>query len=696
LGVGLGLFGVAAGVGVLVAHVVSGRLDAAVDNFVIHTAASAIVLGLIASAAVRRTPSNVGVWALVLVVACQAVEVAAWAYVALFAPETGPGSFDAVVFGAATPMVMQTDVAVALWLANWIWVPGLAGWLTFGLMWFPNGELAGPRWRLLPWVAGLGIGLVSLSAAIAYWPTSDIPYLVLEQGLEGGLRPPMLIGAALLGVAAVATLLSLVARYRTAGPDVREGLKWMLFGSVLLAALLIFLLPIGAEATAYGGLFVLPVLFGCYGIAILRYRAFDIDLIISRTLVYGALAAFITGVYVAIVVGVDLIISGGDGAANPLVSLAAITVVAITVQPLRRRLTQFANRLVFGRRSTPYEVLSEFSRRVAAADEHLLETVARSLVEGTPASAASVWVEEAGELHPAAVWPEGAVTAGTAVGIEEGLAALPGAGRVFPVFHGDDPMGAIGLTMPPGAELAPPDVRLAEQVAGGMGLALRNLSLTERLRHRVEELQESRRRIVKVRDETRRRLERDLHDGAQQRLVALRVRLGLVGRLVEKQGPEGLGEALAGISDEAQSAIDALRDFARGVYPPLLEAEGLVAALTAQARRAPLPVTVEGSVGRHDREVEAAVYFSVLEALQNVAKHAGAHEARVLLSEDDGSLRFEVVDDGGGFSGGAEGSGVRNMRDRIDAIDGSLSIESALGRGTTVSGRVPSGNRVPA
>ena len=396
------------------------------------------------------------------------------------------------------------------------------------------------------------------------------------------------------------------------------------------------------------------------------------------------------------VVGVDQVITGDEGAPNPVVSLAAITAVALLVQPLRRRLTQWANRLVFGRRFTPYEVLSEFSQRVAATDEHLLQTVARSLVEGTPAREATVWVVEGGELHPAAAWPEGSHSADETVGIDEGLAHLPGASRVFPVFHGDEPMGAIGLTVPHGLELSGADERLAGQVAAGMGLALRNLSLTDRLRHRVEELQESRRRIVKVRDETRRRLERDLHDGAQQRLVALRVRLGLAGRIAAQSGDDSLVRVLDDLSAESQAAIDALRDFARGVYPPLLEAEGIVPAVTAQVRRAPLPVVVEGEIDRRDREVEAAVYFTVLEALQNVAKHADASQATVRFEDGPDGLQFVVADDGRGFNGAVDGFGTRNMRDRIDAIGGSLEIESRSGAGTTVTGRVPVARSVSA
>ena len=690
LGIALGAFGFAAGVVALLVHGLTGRIADIVDNFVLHTGSSAIVLGAIALAAVRRQPFNRAVWALLVIVTAQGLEMAGWAYTAAVAPDAGAASFQEIVHGSAAPSDLPLDLALAQWLAWTVWAVGLVGWMTFGFMWFPDGSLPSRRWRWLPPVAGAGLAVLTAAYASAFHPGSDLAYATGNQGLGGAPAIALGAGAFLSVIAVVGTVVSLFARYRRAESDVRDGLKWIGLGAVVLAVVMLAGFPFGEDAVSAAGLVALPILFTSYGIAILRHRAFDIDLVISRTLVYGSLAVFITVVYIAIVVGVDLVVAGADGTPNPVVSLAAITVVAITVQPLRRRLTAFANRLVYGRRATPYEVLSEFSQRVAAADEHLLETVARSLVEGTPATAATVWVEDSGALHPAATWPADRARQ-EPVAVDRGLEGLA-ATRAFPVFHRDDLMGAIGLWLPPGAELTPADVGLAEQVAGGMGLALRNLSLTERLRHRIEELQESRRRIVKVRDETRRRLERDLHDGAQQRLVALRVRLGLLGRLAESEGSEDLAGAIGDLSKEAQDAIDAVRDFARGVYPPLLESEGLGPALGAQARRLPLPVTVEADVARPAREVEAAVYFSVLEALQNVVKHADASRAAVEVDEVDGELRFRVSDDGRGLGAAGRGSGLRTIQDRIEAVGGTLAVESAPGGGTTVSGRVPVGS----
>ncbi|MDX1692062.1 MAG: sensor histidine kinase, partial [Acidimicrobiia bacterium] len=323
----------------------------------------------------------------------------------------------------------------------------------------------------------------------------------------------------------------------------------------------------------------------------------------------------------------------------------------------------------------------EFARSVAATDDTVLDEVTRSLVEGTGAEYAALEVRVGDRDATAAAFPA-----------ERPASAVDAAS--FPISHEGEQLGRLTLGAARGQTLPDQDRRLAAEVAAGLGLALRNQRLTEALQRRVEELGESRRRLVEVQDDTRRTLERDLHDGAQQQLVALKVKLGLARAIAAKDGAERTVALLEGLSDEADAAVDGLRDFARGVYPPLLEAEGLGAAITAQARRAPVPVRVEADgVGRHDRQVEATVYFCVLEALQNVAKYAGASEVRVVLGRTNGEVRFTVTDDGAGFDPGdaRAGSGLSNMADRLSAVSGTLRVDSAPGRGTTVSGAIPVG-----
>jgi signal transduction histidine kinase len=196
---------------------------------------------------------------------------------------------------------------------------------------------------------------------------------------------------------------------------------------------------------------------------------------------------------------------------------------------------------------------------------------------------------------------------------------------------------------------------------------------------------------VAAQDEERRRIERNIHDGAQQQLVALAVQLKLARTMVDRD-PAKAGPMLEGLQAAATTALEDLRDLARGIYPPLLADQGLTAALEAQARKAALPVTVfsEG-VGRYPQEIEAAVYFCSLEALNNVAKYAGASAAEVRLAQENGHLSFTVRDDGAGFDPAVTGygTGLHGMADRLDAIGGDLTVQSAPGHGTVIRGLVP-------
>jgi signal transduction histidine kinase len=217
-------------------------------------------------------------------------------------------------------------------------------------------------------------------------------------------------------------------------------------------------------------------------------------------------------------------------------------------------------------------------------------------------------------------------------------------------------------------------------------LVLRNVRL-------IEELRASRQRLVAAQDEERRRLERNIHDGAQQQLVALAVKANLARAMVGRD-EEKTGELLDQLSSEAQDALQNLRDLARGNYPPLLADQGLVPALTAQARKFPVPAEVQADgVGRYAQDVEAAVYFCCLEALQNAAKYAGATTVCVRMRAEDGRLRFDVTDDGGGFDPVTtpQGSGLQNMADRLAVLGGAVEVRSERGRGPTVSGSIPVG-----
>jgi signal transduction histidine kinase len=231
---------------------------------------------------------------------------------------------------------------------------------------------------------------------------------------------------------------------------------------------------------------------------------------------------------------------------------------------------------------------------------------------------------------------------------------------------------------------------LVDSVCAAAGLTLDNERLAAELRARLVELQASRARLVQTADTERRRIERNLHDGAQQQLVALKISLGLAHQLVTSL-PEA-ADLLTQTEQQAAEALEDLRELARGIYPPLLADLGLRAALEAQARKAAVPVTIEAEgIGRYPQQIEAAVYFCVLEALQNTAKYAQASAAQVNLCGDGQYLVFTVTDDGKGFDPAStpKGTGLQGIADRLGALGGTIDIISAPGHGTRLTGRVP-------
>jgi signal transduction histidine kinase len=591
------------------------------------------------------------------------------------------------------------------WLNAWVWIPD------FGLLFialpllFPDGRPPSRRWAMVGWVAVAYIAIITPLAALS--PLATTTGSLTGYPLGGGVPAvdfivPLMQGGGFvpLIVLALAAVASLVARYRKAGPDVRHQIKWIAAAFVLVVlglpvGLVAPVLPPGLLADTVGNLtqILLVAIPVAMGIAVFKYRLYDIDNVISRTLVYGALAAFITAVYVGIVVGVGALVGSG-GQPNLLLSIIATAIVAVAFQPVRERLQRVANRLVYGRRATPYEVLSQFSERVAetyAADE-ALPRMARVLAEGTGAEHAEVWLRAGSALRPAATWPgaNGATPSREPVAITGQLLPTLPAETAVPVRHQGELLGALTVTKRQGESLTPIEQKLLGDLAHQAGLVLKNVGLTAELLARLDDLRASRQRLVAAQDEERRRLERNLHDGAQQNLVALKVKLGLAEMLADKD-PERARALLAELKGDTDETLETLRDLARGIYPPLLADKGLAAALAAQARKATLPVIVEADgVGRSSKEIEAAVYFCVLEALQNAQKYAGATEVTVRLQERDGDLIFAVEDNGKGFDPATtpKGSGLQNMADRLDALGGNVAVDSEAGRGTRVTGAV--------
>ncbi len=577
--------------------------------------------------------------------------------------------------------------AIGNWFDSWLWVPitGAIGIYVFLL--FPTGRLPSPRWRWALWAGTTGI--VLFMGAFFLGTNTDLgfrnPFFRVGDAITG----PMLAFGSILylsGLAGGAS--SLVVRFRRSRGEQRQQLRWFALAasSVTLFAILTFMseLLIHHESmgriASVGMVLSFAAIPATTGIAILKYRLYDLDVVISRAVLYGVLVGFITLTYVGIVVGVGTLV-GSRG--NVFLSIVATAIIAVAFQPLRERVRRFANRVVYGKRATPYEVLSEFAEGLGTvfSAEDVLPRMARLLAEGTGATT-GIWVHVGDQLRLAASSTDDDAPPVAVRG--DDLPPFEGWDRAWPVRHRGDLLGALTVRKPPQEPLSEAEERLVASVASQAGLVLGNVRL-------IEELRASRQRLVTAQDEERRRLERDIHDGAQQQLVAMAVKLRLARTLASKD-PARAEQMLDDLQTENQDTLETLRGLARGIYPPLLADQGLATALAAQARKGAMPVEVAGDgVGRFPQEVEAAAYFSCLEALQNVAKYAEASRAVVRLWSEDGTLAFAVEDDGRGFDPRATppGSGLRNMADRLDALGGSIEIRSAVGDGTTVEGRIP-------
>ena len=580
------------------------------------------------------------------------------------------------------------------WLSQIAWMFLFAQLLVLLPLWFPDGRLLSRRWSI---VIGLAAIPVILVIAGSLDPSATAPLrnpvevqamAGMNNALNGAPFAVLLLGTYALGVS------SLVVRYRRGGEQERQQLKWLLVGVVLLLAALLMSFFVPALQNAPLIPFAAATLPVAIGIAVLRYRLYDIDLIINRALVYGGLAAVISAVYVLLVVGIGAMIGSNQ---RFLLSLVATAIIALAFQPLRQRAQQLANRLVYGKRATPYEALSQFSEQLSETYSHedILERMARILGEGTGAERAEVWVRAGHRLVLASVSPKAAEPRAPLV-MQNG--ALPNMQRdtVVPVSHAGELLGALAVDKKRGETLNTVEQKLVTDLAGQAGLVLKNVGLNQELLARLEDLRASRQRLVTAQDEERRRLERDLHDGAQQHLVALKIKLGLAEAAAQPE--TRVRSLITQLKQDADDALDTMRELARGIYPPLLASDGLEAALRAQIRRITVAVDLQfDDVARQPREVEGAVYFCCLEALQNVAKYAQATRVSLRVWQEDANLAFRVQDDGKGFDPVTvpQGSGLQNIRDRVEALGGSLEVRSVPDQGTTIQGRVPVGLASP-
>ena len=604
-----------------------------------------------------------------------------------------------LVAPGSLPLAVEVDVILPS-LAAVIWPAFIPLLLTL----YPTGRPASRRWWSGVWA--------SVALALLYGPS----YFLLPGTLTAAVRQSVslhvsnpigisfgsdlnhLVQSPALLIPFVLALLSVADRWRRSRGDERQQLNWLAAVCLLIALVLVPYVAVQSGISIplwvswiFGSLLLLGFAFGIPGamaVAILRYRLYEIDVVLNRALVYGALAAFITAVYVGIVVGLGTLI-GSRGQPNLALSIAATAVVAVAFQPVREWIERVANRLIYGQRATPYEVLAQFSHRVAGAyaNEEVLPRLATVLGEGTGAASASVWIRSEGQTVAAATWPT------------EAESVVPEtADRVAVVRHQGEELGSLAVMKRRGEPFTPVEEKLLADLAAQAGQVLRNVSLTADLQARLQQistqaadLRESRQRIVAAQDAERRRLERNIHDGAQQHLVALAVKLRLTAGLARRDA-ERARPSIEDLRRQTTDALETLGALAAGLYPSALHEGGIGPALSAQTASSTVPVQVIDYVrGRYAEDLEAAVYFSCQEAIQNAVKHGQASRITVVVDDRDGALRFEVSDDGEGFDPATarRGAGMQNMADRIAAAGGVLDVVSSAGNGAIVSGRIP-------
>jgi signal transduction histidine kinase len=610
--------------------------------------------------------------------------------------------------GSYAHLAQQRDlplVAATAWLGR-VGFTAMFGPLAFLFLIFPTGRPASRRWGwLMRAMAGayavtlIGFALTpgSLEAGFAELPAPVANPIGLPLAWKGSVETITTIAGLCVFVGALLSVLAVIQRYRRAPQLERQQIRWLAFLGAFIAISLVLFLGLAAtgvisdEGIVSGVAFfalIISVFLGIptvCGIAILRHGLWDLDVVIRKTVQYGLLVAGFTVVVGLVVILAPVMFIGLGSGFDSIASIVVGVLLAVGFTLVRSRAKRWADRIVYGRRSTPYEVLSEFAARVGGtySTEDVLPRMAQLLGEATGARVSRVWLRIGDRMRSETSWPADAPAApDVVVPAGEDLPDF-GGDAAFEVRHHGELLGALTVTAAANDPMNPTKENLARDMASQAGLVLRNVRL-------IEDLRESRRRIVSAQDERARTLERNIHDGAQQQLVALSVKLRLAEGLVERD-PTKARRLLSDLQGEAVDTLEDLRDLARGIYPPLLADQGLPAALEAQARKSAVVVTVHpDGVRRYRQDVESTVYFCCLEALNNVAKYAEASSVDIRLAETDGELLFDVADDGRGFDPAAigYGTGLQGMADRLDAVGGTLAVKSSPGGGTTVSGRL--------
>lgn len=654
--------------------------------YLLSTFASASVGAFLA----RRRPDNPLGW---LFLGVGAVEITAGSaakgyanYVLFTTPGAGPGG------------------ELAAWANAWSMSVSLA-LITFALLLYPTGRLPSPRWRPF----AIGVVAVAILAVLftAFKPGvmdgPNVPHIPNPLGvpaLASVLRVAeffvlALVAAWLIGAA------SLIVRFRRSADDERQQVKWLLFPSVTMASAFAAAgtlnVVFGYSFTAVNWLFLLGIIAGIgvpIGAAcgILKYRLLDIDLVIRHSVVYGALWLAITVAYLA-----GLAALGVTAAGQLPVGLAIVLTIAATLvfPPVIRLVDRIVGRWLFGEHADHYELLTEFGQTLERVDEpaelgpQIADTV-RHALDLRWARVLLRWGEHRLEL----------------VGESGQRPAHHGApAAAVPLVAGGVDIGAIECGPKISGQFSDRDHDLLRTLARQAALGFHNAHLAaelaarlDEIRRQADELLASRTRIVHAQDTERRRLERDLHDGVQQDLVSLVMKLQLARKQLHRD--QLTDTTLTELQTEARQTLADLRELARGIHPPVLTDRGIVAALETRAAQLPISVRIETDPALRERRfataLETAAYFCCTEAMTNTLKHANAATSVIQITADDEQLIVQITDDGKGFNPAtATGTGLTAMRDRLESLGGRLAITSQPGRGTRITGTLPATLKEP-
>ena len=589
----------------------------------------------------------------------------------------------------------------AAWFSTLVDFTGLVLAGVLVMLLFPDGRLLSRRWQLVAWTAVLGAVLTALYDA--FYPGRVNPNTYFENpfGFQGSyilgfttfefFWTSAVVGEVLLLTSSLAALFSLFVRLHRARGDERQQLKWFLYATVPAGLCFSFVLlsysvfdftylvfgtplePFGQneQEISYVGVFALLFVPVFTYIAILKYRLYYIDVVINRTLVYGALTACVAGIYVLAVVALGALFQAQGHLA---VSLSATGLVAVLFQPLRSRLQRGVNRLMYGERDDPYAVTSRLGRRLEATlvPEAVLPTVVETIAQALKLPYAAILLQDGNGYRTAASY-----------------GSPRGESETLPLIYQREEIGQLVLSpRAPGEGFSDADRDLLEDLARQAEVAVHAVRLTA-------DLQSSRERLVATREEERRRLRRDLHDGLGAQLAGLNVQAGALRRLIPRD-PDAAEEVVVELREELRTAISDIRRLVYDLRPPALDDLGLAEALRRLAERygsegEQLRMLVEApeDLPSLPAAVEVAVYRITQEALTNVARHARARTCVVRLAVKN-DVALQIVDDGVGIPAQrSAGVGLSSMRERASELGGSCVVEPVPKGGTQVLVRLP-------